>query len=318
MARLAVMAHYDPTGGVGPHVRRQVEALASTFDDLVVVTTASLTRSARSWLGDRARLIERDNEGYDFFSYRTGLQSTGGLEALAAYDEVAICNDTYVGPLRSYARVLAEMEGREADFWGFTRSERVKSHLQSFFVVFRSSALRSPAFLDFWAGLEPLSDRWTVIKRYEVGMSQRLMRAGLRPAAYFEPTAADERMARRRVRWWAAHRDRLPRSREELRRLRRWATAMPNPAIGLADRALDDGRLPMIKLDTLRYDPYGLDAGHLLDLAEARFPDAFEGVRDFLAATARFYPPRAQEALQPTPALLRPLRRTVRYRAPGR
>src|SRR5436853_7019678 len=41
--RLAVMAHYDYRGGVGPHVRRQVETLASAVDRLLVVSTADLT-----------------------------------------------------------------------------------------------------------------------------------------------------------------------------------------------------------------------------------------------------------------------------------
>lgn len=311
------MAHYDPTGGVGPHVRRQVEALAASFDDLVVVTTASLTDPARTWLSQRARLIERDNHGYDFLSYRTGLESAGVLDGRAAYDEVVICNDTYVGPLRDYARIRADMDGRQADFWGLTRNERIRPHLQSFFVAFRGPALASEAFGAFWSGMEPLSDRWQVIKRYEIGLTERLEDAGLRSAAYFVPTAADDLVARRRVRWWAVHRDRLPRNRRELRRLRRWLGVHANPAIGLADRALENGRMPFVKLDTLRYDPYGLDSARLLDLCEQRFPEAFAGVRDFLADTSPFYPRRENEVLRPTPVVLRPLQAAVRYRDPS-
>ena len=90
MSRLAVMAHYDVAGELRPHVRGQVEALAASVDTLVVCTTAQLQDSARQWLGERAQVVERANYGYDFFSYKVGLDAAGDL---SAYDEVVVCND---------------------------------------------------------------------------------------------------------------------------------------------------------------------------------------------------------------------------------
>ena len=40
------MAQFDPRGTLGPHVRRQVEALAGAVDELVVVSTSELTGEA--------------------------------------------------------------------------------------------------------------------------------------------------------------------------------------------------------------------------------------------------------------------------------
>ena len=109
MTRLAVMAHYDPRGEVAPHVRRQVEALAEAVDDLVIVSTAELSDASRVWLEKHGRVLPRANYGYDFFSYKTGLEST----PLGGYDEVVVCNDTYVGPLVGYTRDLRG-DGRPA------------------------------------------------------------------------------------------------------------------------------------------------------------------------------------------------------------
>jgi rhamnosyltransferase len=303
------MAHFEPRGRLAPHTRRQVEALADAVDDLVVVTTADLQDPTRTWLSARARLIERSNSGYDFFSYKVGLDASD----LGAYDEVVVCNDSYVGPLTSYDEVLATMAARPVDFWGLTTNRRLTPHVQSFFVAFRSWTVASAAFTGFWADLEPLSDRMKVINRYEIGMSKVLHDAGLVSASYFEETGADERLGRLRVLWWWAHRHDLPRTRVQLDAYRRQAAAGWNPAAGMADRALDGGRLPYVKLDTLRYDPYALDAAHLLDLCEQRFPDAFDGVRAYLQETAPLYPRRAAETLRPTPLALRPLRSRVRY-----
>lgn len=311
MARLAVMAHYDPRGGVGPHVKRQVEALAAGFDDVLVVTTAQLTDESRAWLGSRARLVERTNAGYDFLSYKVGLDTAGDL---TRYDDVAICNDTYVGPLRGYARMLDDMADRPADFWGFTDTTRIGRHVQSFFVVFRPWTVASQAFTRFWREMEPISDRRQVILRYEVGLSRTMYRAGLASAPYFVESDADRRLARLRVQWWALHRGRSPRTPADLKLVRAHAAEHWNPAAGLADRALEGGRLPYVKIDTLRYDPYGLGSDDLLTYCEETFPDEFDGVRRWLADTAQFYKPRADELLRPTPRALRPLAAKVRYR----
>jgi len=308
-SRLAVIAHFDPRGGVAPHTRRHVEALASSVQEVVVVTTSDLTESSRRWFSSRVRLIERTNRGYDFFSYKTGLDASD----LSGFDEVVICNDSFVGPLVSYDDIFGAMAERPVDFWGLTVNRRWRPHIQTFFVAFRSWLVRSPTFREFWADLEPLSDRSKVINRYEIGMTERLSSAGFAYDSYFQESEADRALGRRRVLWWWAHRQRLPRSRRELDDYLQQARAGCNPSAGMADRALDGGRLPYVKIDTLRYDPYGLNADKLLRLCEQKYPSAFEDVRGFLARTARDYPQRPGEVLRRTPMVLRPVRHLVEY-----
>jgi hypothetical protein len=308
--RLAVMAHYDHRGGLGPHVRRQVEQVAAAVDRLLVVSAADLTDESRRWLSQYAEVAERPNYGYDFTSYQVGLHRAGGLDG---YDEVVICNDTYV-PVLPYTDIFAAMATEPVDFWGLTRTERIAPHVQSFFVAFRPWVVGSVAFRRFWTGLHPLSSRRQVIMQHEVGLSGGLHCAGFRSGSFFQETPADRRLARRRVRWWAAHRQGATRDRAGLNTWRERSREPWNPAAALADRALDHGRLPYVKLDTLRFDPYGLGADKLLAYCEEELPQAFAGVRAFLEDTAVYYPPRPTERLRPTPAALQPLRRQVEYR----
>jgi rhamnosyltransferase len=205
------------------------------------------------------------------------------------------------------------MASRPCDFWGLTGAQRVAPHIQSFFVAFRPWVVGSRAFTTFWEEMEPISKRRQVIRRYEVGMSRRLYDAGFCSDTYFVETAEDRRIARERMRWWAAHRSPFPRTRAEIREWRERANEPWNPARSLADRVLDNARLPYVKIDTLRYDPYNLDAQRLLDLCERRFPERFAGVREFLDETAMYYPLRDTERLLPTPLALEPLFPRVRY-----
>jgi rhamnosyltransferase len=307
------MAHFDPDGSIGPHAQRQVAALASSVDDLVVVSTSDLTAGAREFLGSQARVIERPNVGYDFLSYKVGLESAD----LSAYDEVTICNDSYVGPLTDYAVIFDRMSSKQVDFWGLTETDRVSHHVQSFFITFRPRVLASREFGVFWSEVVPLSSRYKVIRRYEVGLSRRLYAAGFTSAPFFVESDEDRRMARRRVRWWALRRSGVPTTRAAVAQLRERSREPWNPSLGLADRALDAGRLPYVKIDTLRYDPYDLGADRLMNLCEQRFPEAFSGVRDFLQATAHHYPQRPNERLPELPRALRPARRFVEYRSFG-
>lgn len=305
------MAHFDPDGQIAPHVRRHIEAWSGFAERLIVVTTSHLTPEAREWVSGHAELLERDNYGYDFMSYKAGLDHAGDL---AHYGEVVLCNDSFVGPLRSYAELFAHMAARPVDFWGLTLSNRIHPHLQSFFVVFRPWVVRSRTFRDFWSGMVPVSDRQLVIHRYEVGLTRALAAAGFTPGSYFEEDAKDRRAARRRMRWWAWLRLGGRLTSLTSRTLRTRAAEAWNPTYALADRALDRARMPFVKLDTLRFDPMGLDARGLLARCETAFPREFEGVADFLARTKAHYPPRPMEKLgRPAfPAEL--LRRGVDYR----
>ena len=305
------MAHFDPDGLVAPHVRRQIQAWLAAPADVTVVSTADLNDADRDWLNAHVQLIQRPNEGYDFLSYRVGLQAAGDL---GAYDEVIVCNDSFVGPLRPYAEILQEMSRRDCDFWGVTRSDRIKRHVQSFFVVFRPQVTRSDAFRTFWAEMSPLATRTQVIRRYEVGLSVKLRKSGFRASRYFVETRLERYQGRLRVAWWVLRRGARVGPIGGLARLRRDGREPWNPTYGLADSALHGARLPLVKLDTLRHDPYGLGADRLLRWCEDHYPAEFDGVREYLERTAQHYPTRKGEALQPTPWWLWPLRPLVAYR----
>jgi Rhamnan synthesis protein F len=242
-------------------------------------------------------LVRRNNYGYDFFSWKVGLEYAGDL---SGYDYVVICNDSFVGPLVPYSRIFATMEQRPCDVWGLTQSRRRTRHVQSFFVAFHGWAARSQAFLRFWADMTPVSNRGEVITRYELGLSKALLAAGFQLGSYFEETEADCRLARARHVWWAAHAIRRQPRAKRMEALRRLPREPWNPMAALADRALDDARLPVVKIDTLRYDPYQLDAERLPTACERRYPAQFAGVRDFLRETEAAYPPRPRESPGPT------------------
>jgi lipopolysaccharide biosynthesis protein len=252
VSTLAAFAHFDPDGLVAPHVERHLRELATVADRLVVVSTAPLTERSRATLAGYGRLIERENVGYDFCSWRAGLlpELTSSTQS---WDRVLISNDSCVGPLEPYQQVLAEMSVSGADVWGVALSRQFEPHIQSFFVCFEAPVVRSPLLRAFWNAVTPVANRWLVVNRYELGLSRLMRTAGFTLGSYFDLKTGSQPVE-------------------------------GNPMILHWDRALD-GALPFVKVEVLRDDPGGYGAETMLTRCEERFPSEFEGVREYIERT---------------------------------
>ncbi|HET9658551.1 MAG TPA: rhamnan synthesis F family protein [Kineosporiaceae bacterium] len=298
MLTFAVFAHYDPHGQVAPHVLYHLDALATSVNRLIIVSTATLTPGARQDLTRRGELVERGNEGYDFCSWQAGLER---LEPWWKADLLLLANDSVVGPLTGYRQILDGIAARGATAWGITATAEAEPHVQSYLLGFSGATLCSPLLRAFWLGMTPAPDRGAAIERYELGLSRMLRIAGMPPQAYFRPTSWDDLVARTRRARAAARRSpgaAAGPSGPLRRRRQAWEAARPflarggtyNPMIALWDRALD-GRLPFVKIESLRDDPYHLDrhGDRMLSACERAHPAAFFGVREYLQRTRADY-----------------------------
>ena len=191
---LCVFAHYDRDGVIDDYVIHYLEALARLGCETVFVSTApdldaDCIRRIRPLT---ARIILRQNRGYDFGSWRDGLASCGEL---ARYHRLVIANDSVYGPVRG--EVFETMKERGAPVWGITDSWRYVRHLQSYFLVFERPVLESEAFQGFWRGLPDHLFKHSVIVEGELGLARRLARAGFEIAALCEYRTLEQDIKRK-------------------------------------------------------------------------------------------------------------------------
>ncbi|MFL0410631.1 rhamnan synthesis F family protein [Microbacterium paludicola] len=301
MRRLAIVAHWDPRGAAAPHFLRQLDQLRTIADDVVVASPSPLTDEAAAAISQRATLLRRQNYGHDFGSWRDALEQYDWAQG---HDELLLTNDSYAGYFRPIDRIFAEMSQRPCEVWGITKSWRHGEHIQSYFLAFTAPALKSQAFQRFWSDAKPAADRQAAIHNQEVGISRAMLEAGFALGSYFEPTRRERLRATRRGAHWLwrrqnafpAHFDSLTdkyfRGRDAFDPSKadylNWSSAF-------ADATLDDGRLPLIKFDTFRFDPYWLGAGELLTALERAHPALMDGVRRYLDETNPFYTARPLE-----------------------
>jgi rhamnosyltransferase len=234
--RAFVVAHYDPAGRVAWNLRDLVVHLA-TLGRVIFVST-NLDEGAAKSLPAAVQVITRPNEGYDFYSYKRGIEALGDPRA---FDEVVILNSSFVclDPARLTGRFFSSASP-DVDLLGLTSNYEYAAHLQSYWISFRGRrVLDSPVFAQWWRDMEPVSDRDLVIPRYEVGMSHAFHNAGFKLASAFSPPAE-----------------------------RRGAIAHRNPTHVFWDMLMEE--FAVLKLELLRTNPFRMDLAKLQAVLQAR------------------------------------------------
>lgn len=192
--RALVLAHFDPHGRIDDYVVSALREYRRAADLVVLVSSGA--RDVPSGVRQLVdRFIARDNVGYDFCSWREGIEALGSL---AGIDELICANDSVYGPTSPLGPVLADPRVADADAWGMclsvqgnvARGHRPAPHLQSWFMAFRRPVLESREFTEFWSRVVPLLSKDDVIDRYEIGLSERLQNAGFRLAAIYDARTA--------------------------------------------------------------------------------------------------------------------------------
>lgn len=183
-----VFSHFDPNGRVEPYVLEYLAELTRCgFSIVVVSTSASIDGGSIDALKDVATVaILRDNSGYDFGSYKVGIDFIHAQNISA--DRLLLANDSVYGPFCSLSSIFEQ--AREYDLFGLTDSFDYHHHLQSYFLLYGNRVMGSPAFREFWDQVELIdsdlpSFKQQIILRYEVGGTQFFLERGFRIGSAF-------------------------------------------------------------------------------------------------------------------------------------
>lgn len=182
----AVVAHYDPEGEVAPDLLSTVQALHGRGARVCFVSTG-LADAAAAALAPWAEVIRRDNTGYDFWSYKVGVDHHR-QHGLPMQRLLLLNSSVWIDDVE---RLLQRMDAHrgQLDLLSITLSHEVRPHLQSFWLAFETpEILASEAFARWWSLMKPLSVREEVIANHELGLSAHFARAGFRLGALFQPT----------------------------------------------------------------------------------------------------------------------------------
>lgn len=173
---ICIFSHYDKNGELAEYVTYYLKALKKAFD-IVFVSTAMLSESSLNELREFVNIaILKENIGYDFGAWKTGLDYLGSNAI--SYDNLLLCNDSVYGPFGEIEDIIDNASKSSADVYAISDSYEISYHLQSYFMMFNKKVLESSAWYNFWKDFKIIKNKHELILRNEIGLSQHLYSSG--------------------------------------------------------------------------------------------------------------------------------------------
>ena len=148
------------------------ELVLSGFDVVFISSSEAITNTDLKKLsGLCIKIINRENKGYDFYGWKTGLEE---YPQYSAHSGLLLANDSVLGPLFSIRNIINEIENCNADVVGMTDSFLYYPHLQSYFIFCKKSVILSEEFTRFFNQVSETNLKIAIIRKYEVGFSRSL------------------------------------------------------------------------------------------------------------------------------------------------
>jgi O-antigen biosynthesis protein len=177
--RIAIFAFYDNEGLIPAYTQYYLEKLAEVVDMIVFVSDCDVASAELEKISNSTSVqIVGRHEEYDFGSYKRGLRYIKDHGLLAQFDQVVLCNDSCVGPVRGFQDVFGEMEKKSVDFWGITDNDEYEYHIQSYFICLSRTVAESRTFSEFMDGVRRENSVRDVVLNYEVKLTGILRAAG--------------------------------------------------------------------------------------------------------------------------------------------
>jgi lipopolysaccharide biosynthesis protein len=174
MSTSLVFAHHHQSGLIRSDTSTLLNALVEHIDEIYFIST-NVKDSELKKLDPRITFKVRENDGYDFYSYKTGIDL---LSLKNGYDHLTLMNSSFLCSDPQKFIDFYFKQGLKEDFEviGLTKSWEITEHIQSYLITISGKVLQNKIFLDWWKNMVPLNIREDVILNYEIGLSNLLLK----------------------------------------------------------------------------------------------------------------------------------------------
>ncbi|WP_213712484.1 rhamnan synthesis F family protein [Cedecea lapagei] len=196
MRRIAFYLFYDENGEVDDYIPVKLSALQEFVKDIIVISNSKMTAAGRAKLeGIGAKVICRENVGFDVWGYKEGIESVGYDRLAKDYDEAILLNYTFFAPIFPFSELFDEMSERECDFWGISEHDEMvpnpftgvgilPRHIQSHFIAIRKKMLGSLEFKKYWQDMPMIKSYTDSVLRHESRFTNHFESMGFVSSVY--------------------------------------------------------------------------------------------------------------------------------------
>jgi Rhamnan synthesis protein F len=150
--------------------------------NLIFVVNAAPQGVEEKLLNSCHTFIRRNNHGYDFGAYKTGIEFALTLSP----KRLIVLNDSvHFFEGNNLSKYISRLAEDDHPFIGATESYQIRYHIQSYCYSFNEDVLTSAAFKRFWLSYAPMNERRYTVLKGEVALTSAISAAGFHPRALF-------------------------------------------------------------------------------------------------------------------------------------
>lgn len=170
--KFLIFAHYHSNGFIRKDIINFLNESKKHFVKIIFIST-KINHKELKKIPKKIEVIKRKNIGYDFYSYKTGLdflikKYQKNIENKNFY--FANSSVLYVHP-KKILDSIKRVNIKNNEFWGISRSLELTDHIQSYFFFFSSNLLKNKNIFNWWKTIKPLNVHHKIIHKYELGLS---------------------------------------------------------------------------------------------------------------------------------------------------
>jgi len=178
---ICMFCGFDSQSKVKSYVYYYLRALLDAGFDIVFVTSSTILedidmQKLRQFC---VRVIHRENRGYDFYSWKTGLDE---YVQFGEHNGLLLTNDSIIGPFFNLGDIVEQIKRSDADIVGLTDAwqfggifgKNYPGYLQSYFLYCKKQVIKSETFKHFFTNMKVLYFKRAIVRELEVGFSLQL------------------------------------------------------------------------------------------------------------------------------------------------
>lgn len=171
-----IYAFYDRMGIIDFHIIESLKKY-SKFFTIIFVSNISIKKKEQKKISFVEKVIVSEHNEMDFGSWKVGLEFIKKKKK----ENILLINDSVIGPFMNLNLILENIKFQKCDFWGITSAGKGKNyHIQSYFIFFKKKCLSSKFFKDFFSGIKKVSSKSELVRKYEIGLTQGLLKNGMK------------------------------------------------------------------------------------------------------------------------------------------
>jgi len=188
-----VMAHYHRAGFIRTDIRDLIRISSKIYKKIIFVST-NLKKTEEKKINKFAKIIVRPNYGYDFYSWKIGIEFLK-KNLKDPYNDKNIIHLIpssllYLRPFL-FLKKMFSLKKFNNTVYGLAKSWEICEHLQSDLFVFSLNLYKNKQFHGWWNKIKKFKTRQIIIYKYEIGFSQFLDSQKIKRLSIFKDNIKD-------------------------------------------------------------------------------------------------------------------------------